>query len=84
MIEVEQSLHKYILSQAADKAPSTLDADYDLIGSGIMDSLFMMMIVTHLEQKYQFEFGLNDIVPENFRSIGTLSAYVNRTLAAHA
>lgn len=84
MIEVEQALYDYIVREAADNAPANLDADYDLIGSGLMDSLLMMMVVSFLEQKYQFEFGLNDIVPENFRSINTLSAYVNRTLAGNA
>jgi acyl carrier protein len=84
MIEVEQTLYNYIMTEAADRAPAHLDADYDLIGSGVMDSLFMMMVVSFLEQKYQFEFGLNDIVPENFRSINALSAYVNRAVTGAA
>jgi len=84
MKKIEQALYDYIVKEAGDKAPATLDADYDLIDSGIMDSLFMMMLITWVEKNYQIEFGLNDIVPENFRTINALSALVNRQPASTA
>ncbi|MFN7929534.1 MAG: phosphopantetheine-binding protein [Blastocatellia bacterium] len=83
-MDIQQALHDYIVQQAAEKAPADLDADYDLIESGLMDSLFMMGIITHLETQYQVQFGLNDIVPQNFRSIRTLTEFVRRTIAGEA
>jgi len=84
MMKIEQALYDYILREAPDKAPANLDADYDLIDSGIIDSLLMMTIIAWLEKQYQVEFGLNDIVPQHFRSINTMSAFVNRQLAGKA
>ena len=84
-MEIQKALHNYIINERfAGRAPEKFDDDYDLIDSGTIDSLFVMGLITYLEQQYQFEFGLNDIVPEHFRSINTLSAFVNRQLAGKA
>ncbi|MBL8481076.1 MAG: hypothetical protein JNJ60_02685 [Rhodocyclaceae bacterium] len=80
-MDVQQDICHYILSQTAGKLGESVDVDYDLIESGIMDSLFMMGVITHLEQRYQMQFGLHDIVPRNFRTIRTLSDFVARALA---
>ena len=49
--------------------------DFDLIESGTIDSLFMMSLVTYLEQQHQVVFGMNDMVPKHFRSINSLSDF---------
>ena len=53
------------------------DAD-SLLGSGIVDSLGILDIVTHLEERFGVEIGDDDLSPENFDSIDVLSAFVDR------
>lgn len=40
----------------------------DLIGSGAIESLDMVMIVTQIMQKYEIDIPPEEIIPENFRS----------------
>lgn len=80
-MDIAQGLCHYVKNEARVKAPANLDVDYDLIGSGVVDSLFMTLLITHIEDSYKIEFELQDIVPQNFRTIGDLSALVNRKLA---
>ena len=56
------------------------DAD-SLLDSGIVDSLGILDIVTHLEEKFAVEIGDDDLNPENFDSIDVLSAFVDRKRA---
>jgi len=76
-MEVQESLNNYILNERLEgEAPEGFDNDYDLIDSGIIDSLFMMSLITYLEQHHEVNFGMNDMVPENFKSVNALSAFV--------
>ncbi len=77
---VQQDLHDYILSESPVQAPDDFDDDYDLIESGFMDSLFMMALIKHVEQQHRIEFGMNDMVPKNFKSVNVLAGFVNRKL----
>ena len=53
------------------------DAD-SLLDTGIVDSLGILDIVTHLEEKFGVEIGDDDLNPENFDSVDVLSAFVDR------
>lgn len=76
-MKIQQSLHNYIISERfAGRAPEKFDDDYDLIDSGTIDSLFVIGLITYLEQQYQVEFGMNDMVPRHFRSVNALAEFV--------
>jgi acyl carrier protein len=75
-MEIQDVLRNYIINEGLDnQIPEGFNDDYDLIDNGIMDSLFMMNLVTYLEQQHQVEFGMNDMVPKNFKSINALAAF---------
>jgi methoxymalonate biosynthesis acyl carrier protein len=76
-MNIQDALRNYIINEGLNnQIPEGFDNDYDLIDTGIMDSLFMMNLVTYLEQQHQVEFGMNDMVPKHFKSINTLAAFV--------
>ncbi len=84
-MEIEQALRNYIINARFDeRAPKNFDDDYDLIDSGTIDSLFMMELINHIEQQYQIEFGLNDLVPKYFRSVNRLAGFVKTKLKVEA
>jgi acyl carrier protein len=77
-MKIQETLHNYIITERfAGRAPEKFDDDYDLIDSGTIDSLFVMNLITYVEQQYKIEFGMNDMVPRHFKSVNALAAFVN-------
>jgi len=52
--------------------------DDQLIESGIIDSLGIMTMLSFLEDKFSLQMPTEDLVPENFASISTIAALVER------
>lgn len=78
-MDLQQSLREHIIQQYLNgKAPSNFNDDYDLIDDGTLDSLAIIGLISWLESQYQIEFGDNDIVPENFSSINTLTTFIQK------
>ena len=76
-MKIQENLHNYIINERfAGRAPEKFNDDYDLIDSGTIDSLFVMNLITYLEQQYRVEFGMNDMVPRHFKSVNALAAFV--------
>jgi acyl carrier protein len=55
-----------------------LKDDEPLLEKGILDSLGIMRLVAFLESKFGIRVKDRDIVPEIFRSVDTLAAYVEK------
>lgn len=56
--------------------------DDDLLQSGILDSVGVLDLVTRLEETFGLQILDEELVPENFRSIATLAAFVQAKRAA--
>ena len=52
--------------------------DENLLSQGIIDSLGILKLVTHLEERYGFETGDDDLVPENFATLSMIRDFVAR------
>ena len=57
-------------------ALENFDDDFDLVESGVLDSLAIMALAGFIEQKFGVTVGSDDIVPENFRSIKSIVNYI--------
>ena len=57
-----------------------------LLGSGVLDSLGILEVVTFIEREFEITVSDEELLPENFNSISKLAAFVqnrlNGTLAA--
>jgi acyl carrier protein len=72
-----RNLRNHVITEAFHgEPPDDFNDDYDLIECGIMDSLLMMNLITHLTSLYSVEFGVNDLVPTNFHSITALAQFI--------
>jgi acyl carrier protein len=58
-----------------------LEDTHSLFGSGIIDSLGMMKLLLFLEEKFVIQVTDEDLTPENFESIRTLSLLVEKKMA---
>ena len=55
-----------------------LGIDDRLLGEGIIDSLGVLDIVGYLETEFRISIADDDLTPENFETIGRLTAFVER------
>jgi D-alanine--poly(phosphoribitol) ligase subunit 2 len=61
------------------------DTDADLIGTGLVDSLALVMLIAALEESFACELPLDDFDLENFRTVRRLRAFleVSGVLKSH-
>jgi acyl carrier protein len=56
--------------------------DDSLLAAGVIDSTGVLELVTFLESSFGIRVADEDIVPDNLDSVGRITAYVKRKLAA--
>ncbi|WP_405056544.1 phosphopantetheine-binding protein [Kribbella sp. NBC_01505] len=56
----------------AGEDASDLTGDYALIDSGVIDSLGLIRLISHLTEAYQVSFDDVDLGPDNFRSLDAI------------
>lgn len=72
-------IEKFVLSEiATDLGRQALDADEDLIEQRIIDSLGILKLVSYLEDEQGIEVFDEDIIPENFQTLHTIDAFIER------
>jgi len=58
-----------------------LDPDESLLTNGILDSLGVLDVVAFLETEFKITVTDEDLLPENFESLGRLTAFVEEKLS---
>ena len=53
------------------------DLEADLVSDGLMDSLMLIELLTHLEQEYEITIDFADLEIDNFRSIASITKFVD-------
>ena len=60
------------------KPNADFETEEDLVASRILDSLSIMMLMGALNDKYDIELTVEDLVPENFASVQAIYEMVER------
>ena len=81
---VEQMIIDFIRNQIAASPDLEIDLDDNLFTSGQVDSLGIMRLITHLETTLELEIPLIERVPENFRTVRVMAAYLDDRLATRS
>ncbi len=50
--------------------------DDDLLGSGLVDSLGMMKLISFIEKEFELKIPAEDMVIENFMTVSCISTYL--------
>jgi acyl carrier protein len=74
-MSIEQDLLSYITKELA---PGNPDIDAEASLAGVVDSTAVMELVVWIEGKYGFDVEIDDITQENFGSVKTLTAYIEK------
>jgi acyl carrier protein len=70
--DIEDQLLRY-LRQECDPQ---IDADSDLLESGLVDSLLVMELVSFIKDRFEVALGASDLAPRHFRSVARLTELV--------
>jgi acyl carrier protein len=78
---IQGQLKSFITKQFPLARKRNLGIDDRLLGEGIIDSLGVLDIVGYLETEFRISIADDDLTPENFETIGRLTAFVERKLS---
>lgn len=74
---INEAVKGFIVTEIlADQGPGVLTDTAPLIDSGIIDSLGIMALLDFLEGQYSIQIDGDDLLPENFESVMTISLLV--------
>ncbi|HEX2051943.1 MAG TPA: acyl carrier protein [Actinomycetota bacterium] len=72
---IEDRIRQFIVEHLHGPA-DRLSNDYPLIEHRVVDSLGLMQLVSFLESEYAITIEDEDLVPENFKTIGAIAKLV--------
>ena len=71
------ALSRYISDELlSGRVAEGVAEDDDLLGSGLLDSLSVMLLVFFIEQEFGIEVPPEDVTIENFQTVARLGAYL--------
>ena len=77
-MDVQTTLREFVQETFVKRRQSSeLSGDQSLLDSGIIDSAGVLELVSFIERTFGVTVADTDIVPENFETLNSLSAFVN-------
>lgn len=73
---IEQRIHTFLLEKFPLARKAGVGRDTALLEKGILDSLGILDVVSFLESEFSMVISDDELLPENFQSLGTLSTFV--------
>lgn len=81
-MNIKEDLRQYILTRfLPGESPTNLRDDTPLRGSGIIDSMGVLLLIRFLEEKLGEEINVHEIRTQDFASIDAIAAFVDRRSA---
>jgi acyl carrier protein len=74
-VDVMKDVREFLVSHF-DLRGRAIGPDDALLGSGVLDSMGLLKLVTFLEERYGFTAGDTDVTPESFGSLRAIQSYV--------
>lgn len=74
---VEELIFGFIARELAGSENAGLGPDDDLLTSGLLDSLGVVRLIGHVEEELAVTVPPTDLVPENFRTVRVMAAYMS-------
>lgn len=73
---IEQRIQTFLLEKFPLVRKTGVERDTALLEKGILDSLGILDLVSYLESEFSILISDEDLLPENFQTLSTLSAFV--------
>ncbi len=75
---IEQRIHSFLQEKFPLVRKAGVAPDTALLETGILDSLGILDVVSFLEREFAITISDEELVPENFQSLETLSAFARK------
>lgn len=76
---MKDRLREYITHELlGSRNHAAIDADEDLLGSGLVDSLGMASVVLFIETNCEIEIPAEDVTIDHFLSLNAIDAYLKK------
>ena len=75
---MEELIIDFIASELLDEGEE-ISAEDDLLNSGLVDSIGLMRLVSHLEETYSIKINPQDLVIENFRNVHAIKQFLEKS-----
>ncbi len=76
---ISESIEKILLTDiAAGSGKKSLGPEEDLLEHGLLDSMGIMRLILYLEENFGIKIEDDEIVPENFQTLNSMVAYVEK------
>lgn len=75
---IERKIHSLLLEKFPLARKVGVEKDTALLEKGILDSLGILDVVSFIESEFSITISDEELVPENFQNLGTLSAFVQK------
>lgn len=83
-MSTNEIIKEFIVSKIiSDGGGATLQDTDPLIDSGIIDSFGIMAVMSFLEDNFSIKIESDELMPENFDSIATMAALVDKKVGLH-
>ena len=70
------AVRKFVNTELLYREDQRIDPDLNLIENGVIDSVTLVRVTSFLEEHYAIEIPDEDMVADNFRSLGSIEAFV--------
>lgn len=77
---IREDVSRYISTNFLFDPEKKVDENQPLIGSGVLDSTGVLELISFLETSYKIRFNDDELVAENFDSVGKISSFILRKL----
>lgn len=76
-------IREFIVAEyLSESSPDELDPDYDLLATGVIDSLGLLRLIAWLTEEFGVPVDDLDIAPEHFRSVSAISGFIEAAAGA--
>ncbi|MBP2324336.1 acyl carrier protein [Kibdelosporangium banguiense] len=74
------TIKKFVIDEfLPDVSAADLDADYDLLADGVIDSLGLLKLIAWVEDHFQLAVHDTDLDPNNFRSVAAIDKFIEES-----
>lgn len=74
--DVETLIADFIRHQLAGEPDLDIDPDENLLAGGLVDSVGIVRLIAHLKERLDVDVPPSDLVPQNFRTVRVMAAYM--------
>lgn len=80
-MKIEEKIKEFILTNLYFAEDTPLETDDSFLETGVVDSTGVMELVAFVEIEYGIKVESNEIVVDNFDSIGKVAGFIRRKLS---